>query len=128
MKILKLILKITIYLLTIFIIFVTCFNLENTLVGFNKEEKEVVNKCYYQEDEDVLIYLQNSNIAYFFEEDFLKITSFYYTFSKQHIYIYEDESLIKYDFIILKNGLYEKEEYSFYKFVDLPIEQIEEIL
>lgn len=128
MKILKLILKITIYLLTIFIIFVTCFNLENTLVGFNKEEKEVVNKCYYQEDEDVLIYLQNGNIAYFFEEDFLKITSFYYTFSKQHIYIYEDESLIKYDFIILKNGLYEKEEYSFYKFVDLPIEQIEEIL
>ena len=128
MKILKLILKITIYLLTIFIIFVTCFNLENTLVGFNKEEKEVVNKCYYQEDEDVLIYLQNSNIAYFFEEDFLKITSFYYTFSKQHIYIYEDESLIKYDFIILKNGLYEKEEYSFYKFVDLSIEQIEEIL
>lgn len=128
MKILKLILKITIYLLTIFIIFVTCFNLENTLVGFNKEEKEVVNKCYYQEDNDVLIYLQNGNIAYFFEEDFLKITSFYYTFSKQHIYIYEDESLIKYDFIILKNGLYEKEEYSFYKFVDLPIEQIEEIL
>ena len=128
MKILKLILKITIYLLTIFIIFVTCFNLENTLVGFNKEEKEVVNKCYYQEDEDVLIYLQNGNIAYFFEEDFLKITSFYYTFSKQHIYIYEDESLIKYDFIILKNGLYEKEEYSFYKFVDLSIEQIEEIL
>ena len=128
MKILKLILKITIYLLTIFIIFVTCFNLENTLVRFNKEEKEVVNKCYYQEDNDVLIYLQNGNIAYFFEEDFLKITSFYYTFSKQHIYIYEDESLIKYDFIILKNGLYEKEEYSFYKFVDLPIEQIEEIL
>ena len=128
MKILKLILKITIYLLTIFIIFVTCFNLENTLVGFNKEEKEVVNKCYYQEDNDVLIYLQNGNIVYFFEEDFLKITSFYYTFSKQHIYIYEDESLIKYDFIILKNGLYEKEEYSFYKFVDLPIEQIEEIL
>lgn len=128
MKILKLILKITIYLLTIFIIFVTCFNLENTLVGFNKEEKEVVNKCYYQEDNDVLIYLQNGNIAYFFEEDFLKITSFYYTFSKQHIYIYEDESSIKYDFIILKNGLYEKEEYSFYKFVDLPIEQIEEIL
>ena len=120
--------KITIYLLTIFIIFVTCFNLENTLVGFNKEEKEVVNKCYYQEDNDVLIYLQNGNIAYFFEEDFLKITSFYYTFSKQHIYIYEDESSIKYDFIILKNGLYEKEEYSFYKFVDLPIEQIEEIL
>lgn len=128
MKILKTTIKLTLYLLTIFIIFVTCFNLENTLVGFNKEEKEVVNKCYYQEDEDVLIYLQNGNIVYFFEEDFLKITSFYYTFSKQHIYIYEDESLIKYDFIILKNGLYEKEEYSFYKFVDLPIEQIEEIL
>ena len=128
MKILKHILKITIYLLTIFIIFITCFNLENTLVGFNKEEKEVVNKCYYQENEDVLIYLQDGNIAYFFEEDFLEITSFYYSYSKQHIYIYEDESSIKYDFIILKNGLYEKEEYSFYKFVDLPIEQIEEIL
>lgn len=128
MKILKHILKITIYLLTIFIIFITCFNLENTLVGFNKEEKEVVNKCYYQENEDVLIYLQDGNIAYFFEEDFLEITSFYYSYSKQHIYIYEDESSIKYDFIILKNGLYEKEEYSFYKFVDLPIDQIEEIL
>ena len=128
MKILKTIIKLTLYLLTIFIIFVTCFNLENTLVGFNKEKKEVVNKCYYQEDNDVLIYLQDSSTVYLFEKDFRKITSFYFTFSKQHIFIYENESLIKYDLTILKNGLYDKTNYSFYKLVDIDAEEIEKLL
>lgn len=128
MKILKTTIKLILYLLTIFIIFVTCFNLENTLVGFNKEKKEVVNKCYYQEDEDVLIYLQDSSIVYVFEKDFRKITPFYFTFSKQHIYIYENESLIKYDLTILKNGLYDKANYSFYKLVDIDAEEIEKLL
>ena len=128
MKILKTIIKLTLYLLTIFIIFVTCFNLENTLVGFNKEKKEVVNKCYYQEDNDVLIYLQDSSIVYLFVKDFRKITPFYFTFSKQHTYIYENESLIKYDLTILKNGLYDKTNYSFYKLVDIDAEEIEKLL